>query len=176
MHNWTFRFADRDDVHPFQGPSKLVNSLAPVPGLPYIGSVTLSNGAHLGFTGNFFQGYPDVSNTGVTLAASAFTVGKSGNATCSATPTAGNASITLANAGTVGTSVTLVTITTKDGTNTFSMGASCWVGPDGTSSAILQIMFGAKSMLSAAVAPGQTYTGSVTFSGGTQVPFSGTFQ
>ena len=160
----------------FPGPSKLPNSNVPQPGLPYLGIVILSNGAHLAFTGNWFQGYPQISNTTVAFPASNFIQGKPMNTTCSTTPLPGRAYIALTNTGTVGISATQVTVTWKDVTNTFSISGSCYIGPDGTTSAVTYILIGATGDLKVTAEPGQSYTGTVALSFGTPIQFSGTFQ
>jgi hypothetical protein len=160
----------------FRGPSKLANSNVPQPGLPYLGTVTLSSGAHLPFTGTWYQGYAQISNASVILPASNFTQGKPMNSTCSTTPLPGKAYVALTNAGTVGVSATLVTITSKDATSTFSISGSCFIGPDGTPSAVTYILFGATNNLSVAAVAGQPFTGSVALSFGDAIPFSGSFR
>jgi hypothetical protein len=160
----------------FRGPSKLANSNVPQPGLPYLGTVTLSSGAHLPFTGTWFQGYAQISNASVSLPASNFTQGKPTNTTCSTIPAPGKAYVALTNTGTVGVSATLVTITWKDVTNTFSLGGACFIGPDGTPSAVTYILFGATNSLSVAAVAGQPFMGSVDLSFGSPIAFSGSFQ
>jgi hypothetical protein len=160
----------------FGGPSKLPKSLAPVPGLPYLGTVTLSGGAQLSFTGNWFQGYPNVSTMGVALPAADFAEGKPTNSTCSTTPATGGAHVTVVNAGTVGASVTQVAISWKNATNTFTISGPCTIGPDGTPSAVTNILFGPDSKLSAAPEAGQPFAGTLTLSTGEEIQFKGIFQ
>lgn len=160
----------------FRGPSKLPNSLAPVPGIPYLGTVTLSNGAHLPFSGNFFQGYPLISTSGVALAASDFTEGNPVNSTCSTTRPLANSYMMVNNTGTVGAYFTSVVVNWKDAANTFPIVGGCYVGPDGTPGAVIYVIFGGDSKLSVAAEAGQSFTGALTPTFGTPISFSGKFE
>ena len=159
----------------FGGPSKLVNSSVPQPSQPYLGTVNLSNGAGLPFNGNFFQGYPVISNAGAALSALDFGKGNPMNATCSTNLASSSSYVTLTNAGTVGVSVTQVTITWKGVTNQFNISGQCEVGPDGTQSATTYVLFGSANMLASAAEAGQQFTGGVSLSFGPAIQFSGTF-
>jgi hypothetical protein len=160
----------------FGGPSKLPNSLAPVPGIPYSGTVTLSDGANLPFTGSFYQGYPQISIPSVAIAASAFTEGYPGNTTCSTTLPDATPYLMVVNTGTVGASFTSVAVTWKVGASTFPIVGSCFVGPDGTPAAVIYVIPGSSNKLSVAAEPGESFTGDLTPSFGAPVSFSGIFQ
>ncbi len=162
----------------FKGPSKLPNSARPQAGIQYSGSVSLSDGAQLPFVGTFSQGYASISNKGFVLMASEFTKGqqvKAINATCGATPGAAKSYVKLNNTGTIGASVTLLTISSKNATDTFSISGPCFVGPEGTPSAVTYIILGHNNSLNVAAEPGQSFNGTVTLSSKTQIRFSGQF-
>jgi hypothetical protein len=159
----------------FKGPSKLPNSLTPDPGKPFVGTVKLSNGASLPFTGNFFQGYPQVS-ANLVLPASEFTQGTSSNATCSANQPVSRPFIVLNNTGTVGETFTSLTIVWKNEANTFPILGTCYVGPDGTPGALIYVVFPANSKLTQAAEVGQPFAVSLTPYFGQPLPFSGIFK
>jgi hypothetical protein len=160
----------------FGGPSKLPDSPVPEAGEPYLGTVTLTNGGQLPFTGRFSSGYPSVSATGLVMPANDFPKGSPANATCAATAPREGAYVELNNTGTVGTPVTLLTISWKNETNLFAISGACRIGPDGTPSDVVYLLFGPDSGLSTAAVSGQAFTGTVTLSTQTQVPFRGTFK
>jgi hypothetical protein len=159
----------------FKGPSKLADSTVAQPGLPFTGEVTLDDGANLPFAGSFFQGYPKVMVEGVRLAAADFVKGLPTNSTCGA-DVSGHSYIRLNNSGTVGTTATAVTISTKNGTSTIPIAGSCHLGVDGTTSAVTYILFGQDENVNFTAVAGQAYTGSVVLSSKQRVSFDGTFQ
>jgi len=160
----------------FRGLSELSNSSAPVAGQQYVGSVTLADGVPILFTGRFGEGQPQVSVTGIALPAASFGQGKPINATCVTTPVPADSYIMLTNAGTAEAAVTSVSITWKNATNVFSISGLCNVGLDGTPSSITYLNFGSSNSLAVAAVAGQSFTGTLTLSTGTQIPFSGEFQ
>jgi hypothetical protein len=160
----------------FRGLTKLANSPVPKAGQQYTGTVVLATGTPVLFIGQFSQGHSQVSATSVVLQAADFGQGKPVNATCSTTPPTGSPYITLNNVGTAGATVTQVAIMWKNATTAFSIGGSCFVGPDGASSATTYVVFGSGNALSVAAVVGQSFTGTVTLLAGTPVQFSGEFK
>jgi hypothetical protein len=159
----------------FAGPSRLANAVPSV-GQQYTGTVTLSNGAHLSFAGVFFQGYPQVSISNMTMRASGFAQSQPTNSTCSAKPTTSNAYVELTNTGTVGAAATEVTLTWNDVTYTAAVSGSCYLGPDGTPSSISYLLLGASNGIGSPAQAGQSFVGTVTLSTGVHIPFRGTFE
>jgi hypothetical protein len=160
----------------FQGLNKLVGFLVPEVSQQYLATVTLADGTPVIFYGQFDQGMPLVSTTGVMLLARDFDQGQPANATCVTVPVPANMFVVLTNAGTAGASVASVTITWKNTINTFPISGSCSVGPDGTQSATTYIFFGLSNRLGVAAETGQPFTGTVTLSNGAHIEFSGSFQ
>lgn len=160
----------------FRGPSKLPNSLAPDPGRPYQGTVTLSGGARVPFVGSFYQGYPSVSISALALPASDFSKGTSSNSTCSLTRPASNPYVMLNNTGTVGSSFTSMTINWQGQPNAFPIVGGCYIGPDGTPGAVIYVVLSPDSKLATAAETGQPFSATLTPSFGAPIPFSGKFQ
>jgi hypothetical protein len=156
-------------------------TVAPASGQSYSGTVALSNGAFILFTGTWQASSSSLSAqvavTGTSLNAAGFGMGTSGAITCVTTsPVAPY--ITLANTGTEGTVATGLVIIWAGAANYFSLtqAASCDVGAAGSSSAIIYAEFVATPKVSTAPVAGQTYSGYVTLSNGAQVLFTGTWQ
>jgi hypothetical protein len=160
----------------FKGPSELPNSPAPEAGQPFVGSVAMSDGADLPFTGVFSSGYHIVKATAVMLNASGFEAGPPTNATCSSTLVPGDSYVLLNNTGTVGAGVTGITIGSGNSTSTLEIGGNCAIGPDGTPSAITYILFAPKSRLGFTPSAAQDFGGTVALDDRTSVSFQGTFR
>jgi len=160
----------------FKGPSQLPNSSVPEAGQPFVGSVTLSNGGRLPFTGKFYSGYPSVATSGLSIIAADFTAGNPTNSSCGSTPEVGHSYIMLNNTGTVGANATDVTFYTRNGTSTIPVHEPCVIGPDGTASDVAYVLFGSDSKMNFAVTPGQSFNGTVSLSNRSDVPFKGVFQ
>jgi hypothetical protein len=159
----------------FKGPSELPNSSAPEPGEPFVGSVALSDGAHLPFTGMFSSGYPIVRATSVSLRAASFSKGPPTNSTCAFAPVPGYSFIMLNNTGTVGDGVMDLTISSGNSTSTVPIAGVCGIGASGTPDDISYVLFGPKSQLSFTAVPGLPFNGTVWMNSKLQVRFSGIF-
>jgi len=159
----------------FPGPSLLPNSGLPKPSDLYVGSVALTNGAKLPFSGKFLQGYPEVTAVQTVFPAADFAAGVAGNATCASAPAPGKPYIALTNAGTLGASFVQVTVNLKGASNIFQISGPCSVGPDGTSSATIYVVFGGTNKLGSAPAAGEQFSGFVAPPTGAGIPFEGVF-
>ena len=158
----------------FKGPSKLPNSLAPDPGKPYLGTIALSDGARLAFSGNFYQGYPSVTAESF-LQASGFGQSLPGNSTCTDLRPSTGSYIELDNTGTVGASYTSVGLNWNGTTRSFPITGPCYIGPDGTPGAVLYVSMGTAGKAGTFPGIGQSYTGTVTPQWGSPIDVNGKF-
>lgn len=182
----TFKIAGACDIGPsgssgattfvlFKGPSELPNSPAPQSGDQFSGSVAMSDGADLPFVGDFSSGYHIVKATAVSLVAAGFSKGAPTNSTCSPTLAPGDSYVMLNNTGTLGVGITGMTLYSGNSTNTIPIAGSCGVGPEGTASDIVYILFPPKSQLNLTAVAGQSFNGFVSLDDRTSVSFQGMF-
>ena len=84
--------------------------------------------------------------------------------------------LVLSNNGTVGTSVTSVTIDFSGTTNRFALSEGCAIGAYGSATAPRNVLFPPTSMVGSSAIAGESYTGSVNLANGAILIFSGRFQ
>ena len=108
------------------------------------------------------------------LPAADFTAaGTTSTFTCAASPSGAYLAIT--NNGTEGASVTSLSIASTGGVTTFTPVGACNVGAAGSGAAATYIILPTTSQISPSPAPGSYYSGVVSLSDGSQIPFGGTW-
>ena len=162
----------------FPGPNALPNSSTPQASQPSLGTVNLSGGLRLPFSGEFQQGYPEVSISSGSLTASALLAGQD-NATCQDSPPSGTGYVELRNTGTEGASVSAVTIGWNGATASPPISGVCGLGAAGTPSASLFVEILGIGTVSPPPKSGEAYTVTVTLTNGAAAPitaqYHGTF-
>jgi len=153
----------------FPGPSALPNSTAPGASEPFLGTVNLSNGVKLPFSGSFQQGSPRVSLAAVTMIASQLAQGTLG-ATCSPSPPPGGSYLELTNSGTEGATPQQVDISWKEGSVTVPITGSCDLGPAGTQSANTFVVLSGIGQASQPPSQGESYSVDATLRNGAAAP------
>jgi hypothetical protein len=132
------------------------------------------SGFVFGVTGHA-QNSAQIGVTGSALLATDFT-SASATTTFTCASSSPGSYVAITNTGTVGSSVTTVSITWA-GTNTaYVLSGACDIGATGSATASTYINFPPTTLITPSAIPGQTYTGTVTISNGARLIFTGTWQ
>jgi hypothetical protein len=145
-------------------------------GQPFSGFVSWSDGSQVPFTGTWqISGMSDhmTEKSERLLAANFKSAGTTSTFTCALASS--SAYIALANTGSVGASVTSITITWAGTNTTFSVSGACDIGAAGSPSSTTYVNFPATTEINPSAIAGQTYAAAVIFSDGTQFLFNGTW-
>jgi hypothetical protein len=121
------------------------------------------------------SGTAQVTVTGTALLAANFLSGGTTKTFTCATTSAGSY-LTLTNTGSGSASVTTISFTWAGGNTAYTGPTNCSIAASGSSTATTYVVFPATSTISPSAISGQTFTGTVTLSNGTQLLFTGTWQ
>lgn len=155
----------------FPGPSALPNSTAPQPSEPFQGSVNLSNGVKLPFSGQFQQGYPMVFSIQTSLVASQLSQGKA-NASCQYSPPSVTSYVELSDNGTEGISASQVTLEWNGTSVVLPISGACALGQGGTQNANVFLVVYGVGTVNFEPKAGESYTLTVLLPNGAAAPLT----